>query len=522
MFKIILADDEPIIIKGLRKMISWEELNAEIVAEARNGEELLEKIKEFEPDIVISDVAMPRMTGLDVIKAIRANESNTKVIFLSGYQEFEYVRTAIRYEAVEYLLKPVGKEELEQAVLKAEKMLKTDHPMEYWQEEQNDMQTIFRKMNSESECKELYTHFKDMGIETEEKSFTGVCFSIPASFYKKIGNQNMAELLRFSIFKKIEEALKKEKNGFVIKREANCSNIILLQNTGQEGAVEQEIQDVRNRINKEYKVWLIVGVGNTVNHVSELKFAYKTAKFCSELYYFTEEDIIRYKDISREFHSSFEDYNNKYKEMLDRILSRDDNWNTTLTELLEIVENLHFGNRYAAENRCIAMAMDLFSELEECRMILPDTRKEYDTLVAKIRNQSCFRELKLYIAKFITVFLNKYACNDIGIESNTIRIVKEYIKEHYAEDLNLGKLAEIVYMNPYYFSSFFKKETGENFKNYLAEVRMKAALKLLLESDMKTYELAEAVGYHDVRSFTEKFREYFGESPSSYKKARKS
>lgn len=96
MFKIILADDEPIIIKGLRKMIKWEELNAEIVAEAKNGEELLKKIQEYEPDIVISDVAMPRMTGLDVIKAIRANESNTKVIFLSGYQEFEYVRTAIR------------------------------------------------------------------------------------------------------------------------------------------------------------------------------------------------------------------------------------------------------------------------------------------------------------------------------------------------------------------------------------------------------------------------------------------
>ena len=162
MFKIILADDEPIIIKGLRKMIKWEELNAEIVAEAKNGEELLKKIQEYEPDIVISDVAMPRMTGLDVIKAIRANESNTKVIFLSGYQEFEYVRTAIRYEAVEYLLKPVGKEELEQAVLKAEKMLKADHPMEYWQEEHNDMQNIFRKMNSEAECKELYNHFNDV------------------------------------------------------------------------------------------------------------------------------------------------------------------------------------------------------------------------------------------------------------------------------------------------------------------------------------------------------------------------
>ena len=82
-------------------------------------------------------------------------------------------------------------------------------------------------------------------------------------------------------------------------------------------------------------------------------------------------------------------------------------------------------------------------------------------------------------------------------------------------------MAEIVYMNPYYFSSFFKKETGQNYKNYLVEVRMKGAVKLLMETDMKTYELAKAAGYNDVRSFTEKFREYFGDSPSGYKKARK-
>ena len=83
-------------------------------------------------------------------------------------------------------------------------------------------------------------------------------------------------------------------------------------------------------------------------------------------------------------------------------------------------------------------------------------------------------------------------------------------------------MAEIVYMNPYYFSVFFKKETGENFKNYLAEVRMKEAVRLLMQTDMKTYELAKAVGYNDVRSFTEKFKEYYGDSPSGYKKAKRS
>ena len=99
----------------------------------------------------------------------------------------------------EYLLKPVGKEELEQAVLKAEKMLKADHPMEYWQEEHNDMQNIFRKMNSEAECKELYNHFNDMGIEIKEKVLRYMLFH--SCLYKKI-EIRIWQNCRFSIFKR--------------------------------------------------------------------------------------------------------------------------------------------------------------------------------------------------------------------------------------------------------------------------------------------------------------------------------
>ena len=164
MFKIIIADDEPVIIRGLKKMMNWERLNAEVIGEAANGEELLKKTEELKPDIIISDVAMPRKTGLDVIRQIRENGWKIKVIFLSGYQEFDYVKKAISYEAVDYLLKPVGQEELEQSILRAEKMLRTDSPMEYWEEEKDDMQTVFKKINSEYECRDLYGHFQEMGI----------------------------------------------------------------------------------------------------------------------------------------------------------------------------------------------------------------------------------------------------------------------------------------------------------------------------------------------------------------------
>lgn len=523
MFKIILADDEPVIIRGLRKMLQWERLEAEIVAEASDGDELLTKIKMYSPDIVISDIAMPKMSGLDVIQRVRKNDNKMKFIFLSGYQEFDYVRTAIRYEAQEYLLKPVGKEELEHAVLRAEEVLKENSPMEYWKEDKKDIAAVFKKINSESDYMELYELFREMGFETEGMAFTGVCFSLPAEFYRKIADQNMQELLRFSIFQKIQEYVKKTKNGFVIRRDTNSSNLIIL--SYQDGAEEQIrkcIGQIQDNIYIEYKVRLVTGVGQTVDNIKELKFAYKTAKFGSELYYFNREEFIRYDDLSREFHSSFEDYNHKYKELVGNILSNTDCWKECLDEVLIIIENLHYGNRYAAENRCIVMLMDLFKELEEYHVLLADKGEEYESAVNYVRSQTSYEELKVYVKQFLSDFLEENAFQNQSSEKQTIYQVKEYIQTHYGEDISLKKIAEVVYMNPYYFSTFFKKETGQNFKNYLTDVRMKEAVRLLMQTDMRTYELAKAVGYNDVRSFTEKFKEYFGNSPSGYRRSKRS
>lgn len=519
MFKIILADDEPVIIRGLKKLIAWDKLDAQVIADACDGEELLGKVRKLQPDIIISDVAMPKMTGLDVIEEIRKNHWNVKVIFLSGYQEFDYVKTALSREAVDYLLKPVGKEELEHAITRAEQMLRADHPMEYWQAEKNDVEQVFKKINSEYESRNLYQHFQEIGIEIQGKIFAGISLMLPPSFAARLEDQNMFELMRFTIFQKIHEHLKQNKNGFVIKRDTDIDNLILLGD--DEGSIEEEISWIRRWIREQYHVGLVVGIGRTAKQISELKYAYKTAKFSCQLYYFCEEEVIRYDQISREFHSSFDDYTACYGRMRQAVFHRSGEWKDCLKELMDIIENLHYGNRYAAENRCVAMLLDLLREIQEYTKPAEKDRKSYETFVSNIRQVNTYRELRIFIRKNLQWFIDEILSQENVKEKDVIRQVKYYIREHYAEDIRLGKIADMVYMNPYYFSSFFKKETGQNFKNYLIEVRMKAAGKLLMESDVTSYHLASAVGYKDVKSFVEKFREYYGDTPTEYKKNRK-
>ena len=446
MYKIVVADDEPLIIRGLKKLVDWERINSEIIGEAENGRKLMELIEDVHPDIIISDIAMPQATGLDVIREIREKNINAQVIFMSGYQEFSYAKAAIQYGAVDYLLKPVSEEELRDSVMKAQEILRKDQPDSMWEEE-NDIESAFKTIASDHETVDFYERFKEMGIDTEGKVFQGVCFALTQETVDSIPDKNRLKLLRFNLFKKIQEYLRKERLGFSVKQDGtSCKMMVVLSAEKPEQEMDQILKQVGKMAMDTYKVKIAAGIGKEVGSIKELKFAYKTARFALGLRYFEPSDIIRYKEIAgREFHYSFD-----------------------------------------------------------------------------LRQQNTFRELKEVFLCYYKKFIPEVFKQQTATDKSVIYQVKEYIREHYAEDLSLGVLAGRFYMNQYYFSTFFKKETGQNYKNYVTEVRMKQAMKILMESeDIKTSELAQAVGYKDVRSFTDKFKEVYGESPAGYKKKKR-
>lgn len=520
MYKIVVADDEPIIIRGLKKLVNWEDINAEIVGEAENGKKLMELIEEVRPDIVISDIAMPQGTGLDVIRDIREKNINTQVIFMSGFQEFSYARAAIQYGAVDYLLKPVGADELKESVVKAQKILGKEKQEELWADE-DVVETAFRRITSDHETVDFYERFKEMGINTEDKIFQGICFALSGNTASEVRDKNRLKLLRFNLYKKIQEYLKKEGLGFSVKQDGtSCKMILILPKNDPEKEMDRILEEIQAIAERTYKVKIAVGVGKEVEDIKEIRFAYKTAKFALGLQYFEAEEVIRYKEIAgREFRYSFEDYKKAYQEFLQAVLNRDEKWESRFGECLMLIENLHYGNRYAVENRCVVLAMDLFRDLLEYHMADSSLQAEYEAWVDHLRHQSTYQELKDVFIGYYKKFIPEVFSQKTPSEKSAVYQMKEYIKEHYSEDLSLGVLAKHFYMNPYYFSTFFKKETGQNYKNYVTEVRMKQAMKILMDSeDMKTYELAQAVGYKDVRSFTEKFKEYYGDSPAAYKK----
>lgn len=524
MIQAVLADDEGIILKGLKKLIDWERLGIEIVGEAGNGEEALKLIREKKPQLIVSDIAMPGISGLEMLREIGSQGLNTKVIFVSGYQEFSYAKDAVRYGAVDYLLKPVEKEELETAVCKAVSLIDDQSRLSIlnFAENEDKVHRIFQKIagNEGYAREDLYEQFSSLNISIEGKSMVGAAFRL-YTLKKGEGNARMQELIKFSAANKIQKKLEDSGWGFVVKKEVNtCYIIFLLEKGYDRNILESRVQILSDEVKDQKSLAVKAGVGEQVEDIASLQLAYKTARFALELYYFTEEDIIWYEDVQKEFHESFESYHECFQKLEHAFLNRQKSVAEEIRQVLSLIKNLHFGNRFAAINRCNLMLSELTQEL--CANYLLDRNwiREGEACMEQMRLTPTYRQTCQVVSAFLERVHEEVRQGGSGEYNEAVRI-RRYIDEHFQENLSLESMAQMAGMNPYYFSSYFKKNMGMNFKTYLTEVRMRKAAQLLLYTDCKAYEVAEQVGYRNVRQFNENFRGKYGKSPNEYRKEHK-
>lgn len=180
MWKAVIADDEGVILQGLKKLIDWTNMDVRLVGEARDGQRLKEVMEETDPDIVITDIMMPYRTGLDILRWCNEADMHAKFIFISGYQEFTYAKEALQSGAVDYLLKPVARKDLEDAVRKAIQKLEEQNTIEIFKEEDDEMYQLFREINDGQgfENDELYQLFEAEEIDFEGHFFVGICVGI--------------------------------------------------------------------------------------------------------------------------------------------------------------------------------------------------------------------------------------------------------------------------------------------------------------------------------------------------------
>jgi two-component system response regulator YesN len=528
MIRILLADDEPIIIKGLRKLIDWEAFGMEIVGQAYDGNELMALIETSNPDIVISDISMPHRTGIDIIKEIKQRGISTKVIFISAYQEFSYARDAVAYGAVDYLVKPVVKQQLEDVLAKAISLITEQNEQSI---RKSKLQLLERKSQND-ELQELLIRLTDGTLPLQSEAYRLLKEELrgPLHSIAIIETDHLAEasdrwsekerrLLEFAVGNILQEIIVTSGNGHVFMR--NGKHVIAISHEEPLGAVALA-QEIQEKIKAFLKLSVSIGVGGMVHDPALLVQAYRQAEQALQRKYFVGLGKVHvYKLI--EVQPSYEkELFALQMEVVHGLMSN--SWPETaaaISKLLETVKAAVYGNRTLAVSTCFSSVLFIMQEMTKSGVSLPDETIDMHNLQNRLGAYETYEAMQDEIVRITEQLFNKMNVDSGNKDKIMMAKVKQYIEEHYAEEITLESVANLAFMNPYYFSSFFKKHTKQNFKQYVTEVRMKQAVLLLIHTDQMVYEIAENVGYNNARHFSDMFKKQFGKLPNDYRQDRK-
>lgn len=497
MLKMLIADDEPVIINGLKMLIDWSQLGIEICCTCENGSDALREILVRKPDLALLDISMPGMIGIEILKSLHAVNARTKVIFISGFQDFSYAQDALNYGAVEYLLKPVKKEELLRAVRKC-LPVPANYELPDPAASGNGLQEAFSRAAALSPSRYLLVAVQPLGL-------TG-------------RNQMEIQLINFSFFGQLDTLCRQEKCGFAFQK-GQQYYLLLTDMTDEQADIW--LREAQKKLSQSNGCSVGFVRSPSTKQMNEVPtYTQPCWDACRRYFYFDGwlPDTVLVMDQSPFGNAS--EYSSRLHALQEEIAA------TFLepdrTACTAAIDNYLDTVARAADGRADTAVYHLLV----CRRMVQDKLERSGVpcaggsgeLMDAAREAADYRALTVLFCRSLDELYDRVAGQVRKNEHKDIHKVTAYIAEHYRENLTLEVLAKHIHMNSFYFSSYFKKQVGQNFKDYLNRVRMEHAMELLLSTDKRSYEIADEVGFRDYRYFNEVFSRYYGKTPAAYRK----
>ena len=525
MLKVLLVDDEPFILQGLQVLIDWEQEGYEIPRTASNGQEALEMLEDEAADLIIADINMPVKTGLEMLRELRQEKKqDTYFVILSGYAEFTYVQEAMRYSCADYILKPVEKDNL-LAVLRKVSAMKENSEKEKQEEAIREKAYLDRNLialflgksdNLNLEYLNKYVRFSDQMryieiqlemdmtqvefSDEEKRTYLRRLYAAAGDFLKEYANYCVIDVAGHE---KIYDI------GFLY-----CDFMAKERQLSEKEFLENFLKYLKTITNLP----VIMLVGKMVSNERGISKSYGTSYMLRSLQGFrAKKDIYYYED---------EVYVSDEKILLCK---------NSLDELILAIEE---NNRIKIKQK-----IDAFYEEMQTRGVTGETMKlnvnylmfqlihlasELDNDVnqdeiLRLISENVFQEgivrgSKVHLARMAYEYGDYLAQLRKNVSRRILGEIEKEIKSNYASNLTLKKLSERYYVNSAYLGQLFRKKYNCSFKDYLNQYRIEEAAKLLIRTDDKIYQIAEAVGYKDVDYFVNRFIAVKGCTPAKFRK----
>ena len=524
MLEVLLVDDEPFILQGLQLLVDWEKEGYHI-STASNGKEAYDYISTNPVDLIISDIKMPVMTGVELLKALRENlKSDTYFVILSGYAEFSYAQEALRYECTDYILKPVEQEQLLGILRKVSALnqAKTSRTQDVLKKEKAYMErTLMRLLSGKYDVNDLEYISEKTNID-DEKCYVEIQLDEQNLTEESSDDDKKAQLAK--IYAAAIDYLKDDAN-FCIRDISDSDQVYDIGFVYSEG-MGQRLQQTT----KEYLVSFLeyleantnlaitVLVGKPVTGIRNISKSYGTANMLHSLQGFREKkNIYFYEEEYKVGESGLIICKNELDALIAAIERGEhveirkcvDDFYEEMQKTGVTGSTMNLNINYLLF-QLIHLASELDSEVnqEEILRIISETTSE----------EGISRGGKTHLCRMAYAYGEYIAQLRKNVSRGVLGDVEEEIKKNYASNLTLKDLSEKYFVNSAYLGQLFRKKYGCSFKDYLNKKRIEEAARLLRKTDMKIYEVAEAVGYKDADYFVNKFIEAMGCTPTKYKK----
>ncbi|MEI7025715.1 response regulator [Paenibacillus sp. y28] len=523
-----VIDDIRSVVNGIVNHIPWGEHGIRIVGTAYNGEEGLQMIRSVKPDIVLTDIRMPKVDGLDMMRLMQAESPKTKVIFMSGYTEFNYAQQAIRLGAFDYILKPFTPNQVLEIVLKAKQVLMEDlhlalrmNEMEHKVREsipvlrQEYFRLLLRYKASPKSARERWD-FLQVGIDKEN-------FIVLLAEIDQLADQSPAlpvpevELLRFAAQNIMEETISRYTNGLVFRED--IQRLVAVINPTERISAEALAEECRENIARYSSCTVSIGIGTEVRDIPDISDSYQQAIVALSYNFYTGgNSVYSYSDVTpahpmpvrqsaekeRELFYCLRSGNMaKAEKVLDDIFEED--FTFSVPPEPGVIRNNYYElafliHRIFMEKLTDEERQPLEQRLKDIKAGTALTLKDTQELVRSLCREGC-ELLRGQQTKEAHQLINQ---------------VTAYMKDNLHLNMTANDYARIVFLSGSYFSNLFKKVTGMTIHQYVTSARMEKAKDMLIEG-RQVQEISLALGYEDRPYFTELFKRHTGMTPSEFR-----
>lgn len=515
MYRILIVDDEAITRKGLSNHVHWDKLNIEEIHTASGAREALTYMENNHVDIVLSDVRMPGMNGIEMCGEIKKIAPDCQVIFLSGYSDKEYLKGAIALEAVSYVEKPISIPEVETAIKKAIAKVESNREknqsvLKVVEENRNYLVAGFlqKLMNGKLDITEVKKNMELLELDwTKNNRFNIAIF--------KAG----VELIELeAVGEKISKVTAAVEHIFYIK-ESKYIVFLFAYTEREKEKMNFVYSEVANLAKNDEQIKLSGSFGCTVSNIMNIQKSYASAVvLMQQLFFYGYGKINHYMSET----------------------SKDDTVSVNEEAISDFMEAIDHFDSASAEQ----LAMDLYEKAKENPNVLVSHVKglyfRFIDIVLKAAEHSKSEAERVgdteriaFIWEKLNTLENVSECNkylteeikeyfehtkDLASNSKIVIEIMEYVKKNYMNSaLCLNEIAENVYITPNYMNSLFKKKFGKTVGQYITDVRIQMAKELIMDRKIKLSDVAEMVGYNDAGYFTKVFRKNVGISPKDYR-----